>query len=77
MNYSNETKRLDNCVGLHESWGNWENYLNSKCNFEDSDEECNHYISSNKHYIVLPDGEVLIYLGYHGVNAWNKIKAYE
>jgi hypothetical protein len=62
----------NNIVGLHPSNGSWANFLKD-AELREENNGIKHYISSNGHYIVLPDGEVITFYGYHGQNAFNAI----
>ena len=66
------TSRLDNHISLHPDNKTWVNFLKGT----ELREEINgwkHYISSNGHYIVSPTGEVKVFHGYHGQNAFDKL----
>jgi len=69
-----ERPNLSNVVGLHPDNKSWRNFLKD-AELREEKNGIKHYISSNGHYIVLPDGEVITFYGYHGQNVFNKIVA--
>lgn len=67
-----ERPNLDNIVGLHPSNNSWRNFLKD-AELREEKNGIKHYISSNSHYIVLPDGEVITFYGVRGQGAFNAI----
>lgn len=66
-------KHLNNCIDLHPCHGTWKGYLQNNTNLVEEYNGYRWHSTSNRHYIVLPGGEVKTYFGYHGENAWLKI----
>jgi len=69
-----ERPSLDNTVGLYPSNKSWRNFLKD-AELREEKKGIKHYISGNGHYVVLPDGEVLTFYGYHGQNVFDKLVA--
>jgi hypothetical protein len=67
-----ERSNLNNIIGLHPSNGSWANFLKD-AELREEKNGIKHYISSNGHYIVLPDGEVITFYGHHGQVAFDDI----
>ena len=63
---------LDNVIELHPSNGSWRNFLKD-AELRETKNGVKHYISSNGHYIVLPDGEVITFYGYKGQAALKRL----
>lgn len=73
-NYADVTRRLDNSFGLHPDYGNWKTFLETWTDLKEEYRRNMWYVSSNHHYIVNDEGDVYLYFGYHGTNAWNRLK---
>ena len=63
---------LRNAVGLHPSNKTWANFLKD-AELREEVNDWKHYISSNAHYIVSPEGDVETYYGYQGQNAFDRL----
>ncbi len=58
-----------------ESWGGWQNFLNS-CKLKKTIKGVKHYYSSNCNYIVFPNNVIIENFGYHGDNTMARVKEY-
>jgi hypothetical protein len=58
--------RLNNHYDLNPEYGTWANFLKTQTDLKEESGGWKHYVSSNQHYIVTPDGEVKTFNGYHG-----------
>ncbi len=64
---------LTNNVGLHSDYENWAYFLKTQTELKETKNGWKHYVSSNAHYIVSPEGAVATFYGFHGNAAFERL----